>query len=124
MLVTTNPRPGGMKEMRMGTTITINGSTTVIHGNATNVVIRNGVISVGGNVVATDLQGVVKVEWQGPLASVQCDAAVQCGDVHGSVESGNSTTCANVTGDVRAGNSVHCGKVGGSVRAGNKVYHK
>lgn len=99
--------------------ITINGQTFEASGN--NVVIRNGVVTVDGMKVTDGLHGVVKVIWEGPLAFLDCDSAVECGDVRGDVRGGNSVKCENVQGNVHAGNSVKCGNVGGSCTAGNSI---
>lgn len=102
--------------------ININGKRIEVQGN--NISINNGVVTVDGVTVEEGLQGVVKVVWEGPLASLEADTSVECGDVHGDVRGGNSVTCKNVQGNVRAGNSVNCGKVGGNCRAGNSVNHR
>lgn len=105
------------------TTITVNGKTIRIDGNASNVCVSNGRVTVGGVDVVTGLQGIVKIVWDGPLASLHADTAVECGDVQGDVDGGNSVSCRNVKGSVKAGNSVVCGSVGGNVKAGNSVIH-
>jgi hypothetical protein len=87
------------------TRITVNGKTTVVQGN--NVTIKNGVVQVDGVTVQTGLQGDVKILWEGPLASVESDCSIECGEVHGDVEGGNSVKCGNVQGNVWAGNSVN-----------------
>jgi phage baseplate assembly protein gpV len=101
--------------------ITINGKTITIQGNASNVTIVNGTVTVNGKTIASDLSGIVEVKWEGPAASVQSDAAVTCGDVQGNVRAAGSVNAANVGGDVRAGGSVNCDKVGGGVQAGGSV---
>ncbi len=103
--------------------ITVNGKSIEISGDARNVSISNGRITVGGVEVGSGLSGIVKVQWDGPLASVESDAAVECGDVHGDVSGGNSVSCRDVKGSVKAGNSVVCGQVAGNVKAGNSVVH-
>jgi hypothetical protein len=107
--------------MATKTTITINGVTHVIHGNAGSVSISNGELRVDGKIVGDKLSNIVEIKWDGPLASLHSDASVTCGDVHGNVRAGNSVTAKNVQGDVRAANSVTCGNVGGNVSAGNNV---
>lgn len=100
--------------------ITINGKRITVSGN--NVSIVNGAVFVDGRKVEGDtLQGEVKIAWEGPLASLEADCEVTCGDVHGNVHAGNGVHCGNVQGNVTAGNSVHCGDVGGSATAGNSV---
>ena len=100
--------------------ITINGVTYQTDGSA-QIVINNGTVTVGGKHVVGGLSGVVRVEWAGPLASLQSDASVICGDVSGDVDAGGSVQSHNVNGSVSAGGSVNCGAVGGKVRAGGSV---
>lgn len=103
--------------------IVVNGVTFEVDA-AANVVVRNGSVSVGGKTIVEGLSGVVRVEWQGPLATLQSDASVTCGDVAGGVDAGGSVQCRDVRGSVSAGGSVQCGSVGGSVRAGGSVSHR
>jgi cytoskeletal protein CcmA (bactofilin family) len=106
----------------MPTTINVNGRTIHIEGNATGVSISNGVVTVGGKVVASDLSGVVRIEWSGPLASLKADAPVSVqGDVAGDVDAEGPVTCRDVTGSVRANGPVTCGRVGGNLKANGPV---
>lgn len=100
--------------------ITINGKEYATRGGSV-VVAGNRVIVDGKDVGGEPLSGIVEVWWDGPLASLKCDASVTCGEVLGSVRAGGSVRCANVGGDVDAGGSVNCGTVGGSVDAGGSV---
>lgn len=117
-------------------TIIINGTSFSVSGS--NISMVNGTVYVDGVAIQTgELTGIVKIQFEGDLASLQCDKSVEvngrvcgnvkahgsvtCGDVGGNVDSGGSTTCNNVTGDVDAGGSVHCGNVGGSVDAGGSI---
>jgi len=100
--------------------ITINGKVYEAPAGS-SVTITNDTLYVNGAKVTDGLQGVVKVVWEGPLASLEAGGSVECGDVSGDVHGGNSVTCGNVQGNVRAGNSVTCGDIKGKVRAGNGV---
>ena len=103
--------------------ITINGVRIEVQGSASNISIRNGNVTIGGSVVKTGLSGDVRVVWDGPLASLDCDGSAEvCGDVAGNVSAGNSAKVdGNIHGNVSAGNSVSCQKVGGSIQAGGSV---
>ena len=103
--------------------ITINGVRIEVQGSASNISIRNGNVTIGGSVVKTGLSGDVRVVWDGPLASLDCDgSAVIHGTVSSSINAGNSATVTgDVHGNVKAGNSVTCQKVGGSIQAGGSV---
>jgi len=96
--------------------ITINGETFIVEGN--NVSVSGNKIRVDGKVIKGELEGVVKVEWSGDLASLDCTNATINGDVHGDVDCTN-ITCGNIGGDVD-GTNVKCGNIGGDVDA-NKV---
>lgn len=43
-----------------------------------------------GRLAEKGLSGNVKIKWEGPLANLQSDASVECGDVNGSVNVGSS----------------------------------
>lgn len=101
--------------------ITINGTTVTVTGSASSVSIINGKVIVNGQVVQDGLSGIVEIKWDGPLASLQADAAVTCGDVHGNVRAASSVSAGDVGGSVNAGGSVNCGQVSGSVNAGGAV---
>jgi hypothetical protein len=126
----------------MSSRITVNGKTIVIDGDASSVSIRNGRIVVNGKdysqQLGGQLSGEVRVLWEGPLASLDADGNVTCGDVGGSVTAsgsveaqavagnataGGSMRSGDVKGNVQAGGSVTCGRVGGSVMAGGSVRH-
>lgn len=103
--------------------ITINGRTISVSGS--NIVVTNNTVIVDGKVVSEGLSGIVRIEWAGPLASLDCGASVNvAGDVQGTVDAGGSVTCRSVGGDVDAGGSVNCGAVAGKVRAGGSVVHR
>jgi hypothetical protein len=105
----------------MANKIIINGTT--ITGDFTGgVSIRNGVVSIGGKVVQTNVSGEVHIKWEGPLTNLDTDgSATVSGDVHGSVTAGGSVNCGAVGKAVDAGGSVQCSKVGGSINAGGSV---
>ena len=95
--------------------ITINGVRIEVQGSASNISIRS--------VVKTGLSGEVRVVWDGPLASLDCDgSAVIHGTVAGSINAGSGVTVTgDVHGNVKTGYSVLCQKVGGSIQAGGSV---
>ena len=102
--------------------ITINGVRIEVQGNASNISIRNGQVTIGGNVVKAGLSGEVRVVWEGPLASLDCDGSADTGAVAGNVSAGNGVrVTGDIQGNVSAGNSVTCQKVGGSIQAGGSV---
>ena len=103
----------------MSSTIVINGIS--YQGNS--VAIRGGKVIIDGKEQKGEpLSGVVKVKVTGVLQHLECDAAVTCEDVKGSVNAGGSVTCKDVGGSVSVGGSIHCGNVKGSVTAGGSVH--
>ncbi len=106
----------------MRNSITINGVRIEVQGSASNISIRNGNVTIGGSVVKTGLSGDVRVIWDGPLASLDCDGSAETGPVAGNVSAENGVKVSgDVSGNVSAGNSVSCQKVGGSIQAGGSV---
>jgi hypothetical protein len=101
--------------------ITINGRRIEVQGS--NVSVVNGVASVDGVVVESGLYGVVKVEWEGPLANLQSDASVTCGNVNGSVNAGGSVNCRDIQAPANAGGSIHAQNIYGNVIAGGSVHY-
>lgn len=99
--------------------ITINGQTIKVNGG--NISVVNGAIYSNGVAIKDGLAGIVKIQWEGPLASLTADCSVECGNVEGDVHGGNSVRCGDVKGNVKAGNSVVCGDVGGNCKAGNSI---
>lgn len=93
--------------------ITINGETFIVDGK--NVNISGNKVIVDGKVVKNGLEGIVKIEWSGDLANLDCTNATINGDIHGDVDCTN-LTCGNIGGDVDATN-VKCGNIGGDVDA-------
>lgn len=106
----------------MGNSITINGVRIEVQGSANNISIRNGNVTIGGNVVKTGLSGEVRVVWDGPLASLDCDGSAETGPVSGNVGAGNNVTVSgDVGGNISSGNGVTCHKVVGNIMAGGSV---
>ena len=106
----------------------VNGTTYQVQGNRINV--RKRTIYVGDKVVIDNLSGTVKIEFQGDLASLDCNTATVNGNVNGDVDANSLTVTGDVAGDVDCtsikcrdvggdvdGTSVTCGKVRGDVDA-------
>ena len=109
-----------LKETNMAH-IKINGNTIIIEGNGSNVSVRNGQVTVNGKPVGPRMENVMRIEWDGPLANLESDASVTCGDVKGDVRAGGTVQAQDVGGNVQAGGVVQCGDVRGSVSAGGTV---
>jgi len=95
--------------------ITINGKTYDVSGR--NIVVKNDTIYVDGQVVESGLSGIVKIEFTGDLANLDCTTAVINGNVQGDVD-GTNITCGDVGGDVD-GTNISCGDVKGDVDGTN-----
>jgi hypothetical protein len=95
--------------------------TTNVTGTVPNVTIRNGVVTVAGNVVAKDLTGIVEIKWDGPAALIRTDASVTCESVTGDVHAMGNVTANNVHGDVSAGGNIKCNNVEGTATAGGNI---
>ena len=100
--------------------ITINGNRIEVKGSHVSIV--NGVVKVDGVTVESGLQGVVEVKWEGPIAILQSDASVTCGDVGGDVSAGGSVHSGNIQGGVNAGGSINCQDISGSANAGGSIH--
>lgn len=98
--------------------INVNGKSFSVSGR--NIVVNNNTVYVDGVMIEDGLSGIVKIEFTGDLASLDCNTAQITGNVQGNVK-GNTIKCGDVGGDVD-GNTVKCGNVGGSVK-GNTVKH-
>ena len=98
--------------------ININGKDFSVSGR--NIVVNNDTIYVDDVLVESGLSGIVKVEFFGDIASLDCNTAKINGNVEGDVKA-NTIKCGDVGGDVK-GNTVKCGNVGGNVK-GNTVKH-
>ena len=94
--------------------IIINGTSYEVEGKDINV--RKSSVYVNGTQVVTNLSGTVKIEFQGDLASLDCNSAVINGNVRGDVDCNSAIISGDVGGDVDA-TSVKCGDVGGDVDA-------
>ncbi len=91
--------------------ILINGVSHQVNGN--NISIKDDKIFVNGVLVESGLSGIVKVEFTGDLANLDCASATITGSVFGDVD-GTTINCGNVGGDVD-GTSINCGDVSGDV---------
>ena len=94
--------------------IIINGTSYEVEGKDINV--RKSSVYVNGTKVVTNLSGTVKIEFQGDLASLDCNTAVINGNVRGDVDGNSVTVNGDVGGDIDS-TSVKCGNVGGDVDA-------
>jgi hypothetical protein len=101
--------------------ITINGRCIEASGSG-SISIINGVVKVDGVTIENGLHGVVEVKWEGPLANLQTDASVTCGDVRGNVGAGGSVHSADIQGSVNAGGSINCHDIAGSANAGGSIH--
>ena len=93
--------------------ITINGKTIEVEGN--NISVSRGVMKVDGVVIEESLTGIVRVQFEGDLANLDCADAKINGNVHGNVNSAD-LKCGDVGGNVNAAD-VKCGNVAGRVNA-------
>jgi len=101
--------------------IIVNGNRIEVDGD-TNISVVGDCIRVGSKTIASGLNGIVEVKWEGPLATLTTDGSVSVsGSVEGDVNAGGSVNCGDVGGNVDAGGSINCGKVGGDVEAGGSV---
>ena len=106
--------------------IKINGTYHEVE--ARDIVIK---VFVGDKIIESVPSGVVKIEFKGDLASLDCTEAVVTGNVNGDVDctsitcnnvNGNvdctSITCNNIDGDINSRNvTVTCNKINGDVDA-------
>jgi hypothetical protein len=99
--------------------ININGRSFSVSGN--NIVVKNNSVYVDGSLVEDGLSGIVKIEFTGDLASLDCNTVEVNGNVQGNVK-GNTIKCGDVGGNVD-GNTVKCENVSGNVK-GNTVKHR
>lgn len=93
--------------------ININGNNFSVSGN--NIVVENDIVMVNGKIIASGLSGIVKIEFTGDLAKLDCNTCTITGNVLGTVEA-NTITCGDVGGDIEA-NTVNCKDVTGSIDA-------
>lgn len=103
--------------------IIINGKSIATSG--TNITVNNNTVYVNGRKIEDGLEGIVKIEFQGDLASLQSCYSVEVnGNIHGKVGAGTSVRCKDVYSDVTAGTSIKCDEVQGSVDAGTSIHIK
>ena len=95
--------------------ITINGKTFSVSGN--NISVNGNAIKVDGVTIQDDLNGIVKIEFEGDLANLKAHNVKVKGNVMGDVKAHN-IECENVGGNVKAHN-VECGNVTGNINARN-----
>jgi len=103
----------------MSNTITINGITFKVEGGGIS--IHNGIVKVNGEIVKSGLSGIVKIKFKGDLANLRTDRNVECGNVHGDINTGGSVECGDVGGSVDAGGSVQAKNITGDIDAGGSV---
>lgn len=65
-----------------------------------------GGVYAGGKLVTSGLQGVIKVEFEGGLAKLDCNVATVNGDITGPVDANTLTVHGNVTSDKIDSNTV------------------
>jgi len=99
-------------------TITINGESFEANGN--NIVVKNNKVIVNGKTIKDGLKGIVKIEFTGDLASLDCETATIDGNVKGDVDGTTITVAGNVEGDVDC-TTIRCGNVRGDVDGTNIV---
>ena len=92
----------------------VNGTTYEVKGKHINV--RKNSVYIGDKVVIDNLSGVVKIEFQGDLAHLDCNAATINGDVNGDVDANSLTVTGDVAGDIDC-TSIKCRDVGGDIDA-------
>ena len=90
----------------------VNGTTYEVKGR--NISVKHNRIFVDRQGVTEELSGIVKIEFLGDLAYLDCNAATIHGDVHGDVDANSLNVTGDVVGDVDC-TSIKCGDVGGDV---------
>ena len=104
--------------------IIVNGVTHLVKDVGNNdVVIRRNRIIVNGVEISssTNINGNIKIKWEGGLVNLNTDRSVECGDISGNVDCGGSVQCGSIGGNVDCGGSVQSGHINGSVDAGGSV---
>ena len=103
--------------------ISINGQSFDVFGR--NVQVSGNTVYVDGVEVACELEGIVKIEWEGDLASLNSDYRVDVkGDVHGDAKSKMGMKCGNVTGNADCKMSLHCGNIEGNATSSMSIHCK
>lgn len=101
--------------------IIINGKVIEVQ-NGKNISVVNDQVYVDGQLVDSGLSGIVKIQFEGDLASLKTSGNV---DVHGSVEgnltAGGNVESGDVTGNISAGGNISCGCVTGNASAGGNI---
>jgi hypothetical protein len=82
-----------------------------------NIVINNDQVIVDGKVVESGLSGIVKIEFTGDLANLDCSSCIINGNILGDVDATN-VKCGDVVGDID-GTNISCGNVGGDIDGTN-----
>lgn len=92
--------------------ITINSESFECDGN--NIIIENDKVIVNGKTIKDGLKGIVKVEFEGDLANLNCNTVTVHGNVRGGIDSNTVTINGNVEGDIDT-NTIKCGDVNGDI---------
>ena len=95
--------------------IVINGKRTTVFGK--NIRVENDSIYVDGLLVESGLQGIVKIQFEGDLASLESHNTEVFGNIAGNVDSHN-LKCNDIGGSVKSHN-VSCKSIMGNVTAKN-----
>lgn len=83
----------------------LNSVKVEIHGNTGPVSVKQGSVTVNGDV----------------YGYVDSGGSASCNDIAGNVDCGGSVNARDVQGSIDCGGSVNCGKVGGRIDAGGSV---
>jgi hypothetical protein len=92
--------------------ISIDNETFEVRGR--NIVVRNGKVIVDGDVIKENLNGNVRITFEGDLANLDCTSATINGNVRGDVDGTSININGDVGGDVD-GTTINCGNVKGNV---------
>ncbi len=108
----TTTRKTTIKSNSNMSTITINGKKNSVSGK--NIRVEDDKIYVDNVLVSEGLSGIVKIEFTGDLASLDCTTAKINGSIKGDVDC-TTINCGDVEGNVDA-TTIHCLNVGGNVK--------
>lgn len=103
-------------------TVSVNGETIKVPGNARSITVSNGKVYIDGELfqnLGSKAQITIVVE--GNVGSVTSDGSVECSNVMGDVKAGSYVECGDVVGDVQAGSYVEAESIKGSVKAGSYI---
>lgn len=92
--------------------IRINGESHDVEGN--DIVVRKGKVLVNNIIIKDGLSGIVKIEFKGNLAHLDCTSAVVNGDIYGDIDGTTISINGDVSGDVDC-TTIKCGNIGGDV---------